>query len=83
MSRNLPISRENTLKVEGGVDVCGDDVSEYEGVLAVQHERAVQNVEEEVDVAGGGEVARHRLEHARDQTYPPGISIKAISLIIE
>lgn len=66
-----PISREDVLEVERGIDIGGDDVSQDERVLAVQHQGPVQHVEEQMDVAGGREVTRHGFEHARYEPDPP------------
>ena len=43
---------------------------EDDAVAGVEGEAAAQHVEEELDVLGVGEVAGHRLEHARDQPDP-------------
>ena len=65
-----PVGCEDVLEVVGRVDVGGGDVAEDARVLAVQDHGAVEHVEEQVDVPGVREVARHGLEHARDQTNP-------------
>ena len=40
---------------------------ENAGFFGVQSERSVDNVDEELDVLGVGEVARHSLKHTGDQ----------------
>ena len=55
------------FEVPGGVDVGADAEPEHGGVLAVQHQGAVDDVEEEQQVALQGGGGRHALEHRRHQ----------------
>lgn len=66
----LPICGENVFEVKGCVYVSGCHVAQYASALAVEYDRAVQNVQKEVDVPRIGKVSSHCLKHPRNQSDP-------------
>jgi len=52
------------------VYVSRHDVTQNARIFAVEDHGAVQDVQEEVDVAGIRKIAGHGLKHARDQSDP-------------
>ena len=55
-------------EVDGDVDVGGEAEAQQRGVLAVQQHRAVQHVQEQVQVgAAPREVRRHAIEQQANQ----------------
>ena len=62
--------REDVLELVRRVDDGGQAVAEDAGVLGVQRQGAVDDVDEELDVGGVDVVASHGLEHPRDQPDP-------------
>ncbi len=66
----VAVRRKDVLELRRRVDHGRHAVSENARVFGVQGQRAVDHVNEELNVRGVGEVASHRLEHPRDQTNP-------------
>ena len=65
-----PVAGEDVFELVRGADVGGHHQAQHGAVLAVQQQAAVHHVNEQVDVAGVGEVARHALEHPRHHLHP-------------
>ena len=68
--QEVTVRLENVLELVGGVDDGGHAVSDDHAVPGVERQAPVENVQEELDVLGVGEVAGHGLEHAGDQPDP-------------
>ena len=66
----LPIQCKDVPELVAGVDVGGHAEAEHDGVFAVENQRSVNDVDEQVDVAGISEIAHHGFEHLPDEFYP-------------
>ena len=53
-----------------GVDVGGHAETEHDDVLTVEHQGAIDDVDEQVDVGRVGKVTHHGFEHQPDQFDP-------------
>lgn len=68
--KQVAVIGEDVLKLERRVDEGRHAEAKHGAVLAVQDERAVDDVEEEMDIGRLGEEAGGRLKHAADESHP-------------
>ena len=66
----VSVVREDVLELVSRVDHRGQAVAQDAGVLGVQRQGAIDDVDEELDVGRVDVVAGHGLEHPRDQPDP-------------
>ena len=68
--QQIAVRLENVLELVSGIDDGGHAVSDDHAVPGVERQAPVENVQEELDVLGVGEVPRHCLEHPGYQADP-------------
>ena len=61
---------EDVFEVVRGVDHGSHGVAEDARVFGVEGETAVEDVHQELDVIGAGEVSRHGLQHSSNKPDP-------------
>jgi len=54
----------------GCVYIRRHDVAQNAGIFGMQNDRAVQNVQRQMNVTRVGKVSRHSFKHSGDQTDP-------------
>ena len=68
--RYWPVDGKDIAELVSCVDVGGHAEAQHDHILAVEHQSAVDDVDEQVDVGRVGEVAHHGLEHEPHQFHP-------------
>ena len=68
--QQVSVGLEDVLELVGGVDDGGHAVSDDHAVPGMEGQAPVEDVQEELDVLGVGEISRHCLEHPGYQADP-------------
>ena len=61
---------ENGPELVGCIDDSGHAISQNACILGVQGQRAIDDIDEQMDIRSVGKVAGHGLEHACNQADP-------------
>ena len=68
--QQVAVGLEDVLELVRGIDDGGHAVSDDHAVPGMERQAPVENVQEELDILGVGEISCHGLEHTGYQTDP-------------
>ena len=68
--QQVSVGLENVLELVSGIDDGGHAVSDDHAVPGMERQAPVENVQEELDILGVGEISCHCLEHPGYQADP-------------
>ena len=68
--QQVAVRLEDVLELVSGIDDGGHAVSDDHAVAGVERQAPVEDIQEELDILGMGEISRHGLEHPGYQPDP-------------